>query len=146
MMTVPDPADPFRQTARLRERFACERSDGEARAELKAIWGDAINAHGVLLGSAVETVYDRDGCRVEIRIATVYGRFAFGSSFRTPTEGYGGAPSVWEEWFGTHAEARTAAIEFVLGRLPRAVDPPEEDRVERMRRAVAELSRQPSLF
>ena len=145
-MAAPSPADPIRQSARLRERFECERSDGDARAELKANWSDAINAHGVLLGSAVETVYERDGCRVEIRIVTARGRFAFGSSFRTPTEGYGGAPSVWAEWFDTHAEARTAAIEFVLGHLTRAIDPAEEDRVERMRKAVAELLRQPSPF
>ena len=145
-MTAPSPADPIRRTAGVRERYECEWSEGDARAELKAIWGDAINAHGVLLGSAAETLYDRDGCRVEIRIVTARGRFAFGSAFRTPMEGYGGSPSVWEEWFDTHAEARTAAIEFVLGRLPRAVDSPEEDRVERMRRAVAELVRQPSPF
>ena len=145
-MSAPSPADPIRRATGVHERFECERTDGEGVAKLKAVWGESVNAHGVLVGSAVETVYDRDGCRVEIRIATARGRFAFGSSFRTPTEGYGGAPSVWDEWFGTHAEARTAAIEFVLGRLPRGTDADGVDRGERMRRAVADLLRQPSLF
>ena len=145
-MSAPSPADPIRRVTGVRERFECERADGESVAQLKAIWGDAVNAHGVLVGSAVETVYDRDGCRVEIRIATAHGRFAFGSSFRTPTEGYGSAPSIRGEWFATPAEARAAAIEFVLGRLPRGTDTPDGDRIERMRRSVADLLRQPSLF
>ena len=68
-MTAPSPADPIRRTAGVRERYECEWFEGDARAELKAIWGDAVNAHGVLVGSAAEVLYDRDGCRVEIRIA-----------------------------------------------------------------------------
>ena len=145
-MSAPSPADPIRRTPGVHERFECERTDGEGVARLKAVWGEAVNAHGVLAGSAVETVYDRDDCRVEIRIATARGRFAFGSSFRTPTEGYGSAPSLRGEWFATPADARAATIEFILGQLPRAVGPPEKDRVELMRRAVADLLRQPSLF
>ena len=80
---------------------------------------------------------------------TASGVYAFGCSFRTPTQGYGGAPSVWGDLYGSHGEARTAAIEYQLKRLP-VLDCPHEHtqrhHIDRMRQAVANELRQPSLM
>jgi hypothetical protein len=143
------PTDLTRCTDDIRERYPHYWRDEQAQAELKALWGDAVNANGVFTNSPEETLYDRDGYRAAITIATANGAFAFGCSFQTPTQGYGGAPSIWEELFTSHAEARTAAIEYLLKRLPEQHYPHEENQraqLDRMRQAVADLLRQPSLF
>jgi hypothetical protein len=144
-----DPNDLIRRTDEIREHYERYWSDEQAKAELKAIWGDAINANGVLVDEQEEVIYNRDGYKAAISIGTANGLFAFGCGFQTPTQGYGGAPSIWDELFDSYAEARTAAIEYLLKRLPEPVYQHEESKqnqLDRMRQAIEDLLRQPSLF
>ncbi|WP_020472404.1 hypothetical protein [Zavarzinella formosa] len=137
------------RTDAIREKYEHYWRDEQAQAELKAIWGDAINANGVFVNAPEEILYDRDGYKAWITIGTANGLHAFGCGFQTPIEGYGNAPSIWDELFETRSEARTAAIRFLLERLPEAKHPHEHaqrEQVERMRKAVANELRQPSLF
>ena len=144
-----DPADLIRRTDEILQKHEHYWRDEDARAELKALWGDAINNCGVFLDSPTESLYDRDGYRAAISIGTANGVFAFGCGFRTPTQGYGGAPSICGDLFGSHGAARTAAIEYLLTQLPDPLSPHEENQrvqLDRMREAVGNLLSQPSLF
>jgi len=137
------------RTDEIRERYEHYWRDEQAQAELRAVWGDAINANGVFINDHEEVLYNRDGYKAEISIGTANGLFAFGCGFQTPTQGYGGSPSIWDELFNSHGEARTAAIEYLLKRLPEPMYPHEENQrpqLDRMRQAVGELLRQPSFL
>jgi hypothetical protein len=139
----------IRRTDDIREKYPHYWRDETAQAELKALWGDAVNVNGVFVNDPDEVLYNRDGCKAAIRIGTANGVFAFGCEFQTPTQGYGGAPSIWGELFPSHEAARAAAIEHLLEKLPKTFFPHEEnlrERIERMREGVADLLRQPSLF
>ncbi|WP_020471515.1 hypothetical protein [Zavarzinella formosa] len=141
--------DLIEQSDNIRENHPHYWRDEQAQAELKALWGDAINAQGVFTGREEEILYDRDGYKAVVSIGTANGVYAFGSSFETPTQGFSDAPSIWDELFETHAEARTAAIGFLLKRLPEAKFPHEHtqrEQLDRMRKAVANILRQPTLF
>ena len=143
------PTDLIGRTDDIREKHPHYWRDEVAQAELKAIWGEGINAQGVFVDSPEEVLYDRDGCKSAISIGSASGLYAFGCNFRTPTQGYGEAPSIWGDLFGSHGEARTAAIEYLLKRLPEPIYPHEEGQraqLARMRNAVADQLRQPSLL
>jgi hypothetical protein len=146
-VTAPD--ELIRRTNEIKETHPHYWRDDQAQAELAAIWGEAVNAQGVFVDSPDEVLYDRDGYRVTITIGAANGLFAFGCGFRSPTQGYGSAPSIWDDLFGSHGEARTAAIEFLLKQLPQPLYPHEEgqrSQLDRMRQSVTDLLRQPSLF
>ena len=146
---TPDPDEMARLTDEIREKYPRYWHDEQAWAELKALWGEVINANGVFFDVPDEVLYDRSGYKAVIRIGASNGFFAFGCGYSTPTQGYGGSPSIWEELFASFAEARVAAIEFLLGRLPSRFFPHEEGQrggVEQMRSAVAAHLRQTSLF
>ena len=148
-MTASDTAELVRRTDEIADKHPHYWRDEAAQAELRAIWGEGVNANGVFAHAPEEVLFDRDGYKAAITIGAARDLFAFGSSFQTPTQGYGGAPSVWEELYQSHAAARTAAIEFLLKRLPEPIYPHEEGqrgRLDRLRQAVSELLRQPSLF
>ncbi|QEL18762.1 hypothetical protein [Limnoglobus roseus] len=143
------PADLIRRTDEIREHFPHYWRDEQAQAELAAIWGEAINPQGVFVDHPNEVLYDRDGCKASISIGTAKGVFAFGCSYQTPTQGYGSAPSIWDDLFGSYSDARAAAIEFLLARLPTPEgqhEVSERVRIDRMRNAIAAPLRQPSLF
>jgi hypothetical protein len=110
--------------------------------------GEGINANGIFVDAPTEVLYDKDGHRASISIGTANGLFAFGCSFKTPTQGYGAAPSIWGELFDSHAGARTAAIECLLKQFPTPLYQHENQReqLDRMQQAIADLLRQPSLF
>jgi hypothetical protein len=148
-VTAPALDDLIRRTEDIREKYPHYWRDEQAQAELKALWVDAVNANGVFVNDPDEVLYDRDGCRAVIRIGTANGVYAFGCGFQTPTQGYGSSPSIWGELFASHAEARSAAIDYLLKRLPATFYPHEEHlrgKVERMREAIAAPLLQPSLF
>jgi hypothetical protein len=144
MMT--NPADLIRRTDDIRERYGHYWRDEQAQAELKALWGDAINDCGVFTDCPEEVLYDRDRCKASISIGGANGLFAFGSTYWTPTEGYSAAPSVLGELFDSHDAARTAAIKHLLQRIPSTDTHEQRQQVGRMQQAVSELLRQPSLF
>jgi hypothetical protein len=123
--------------------------DDQAMANLKALWSDAINENGVFINEEEEILFNRDGCKAEISIGGAHGLYAFGCSFITPTQGYGEAPSICDEFFETRDASRTAAIEHLIKHLPTKFFPNEEGqqpKVERMRAELEGLLRQPSLF
>jgi hypothetical protein len=148
-MTALETSDLTLLTAVIREKYEHYWHDKHAQAEMKALWGDAVNSNGVFVESEEETLHDRDGHQAAISISTANGVYAFGWEYRTTTQGGGSAPSVWEGLFSTHAAARAAAIECLLAKIPAdaaVVDERQDRHLGRMRHALEGLLRQPSLL
>jgi hypothetical protein len=143
------PDQRIEQTDAIREQYADWWRNEEAQQKLRQLWGDAINAYGVFVSAAEEVLYDRDGCTAEISIAAAGGMYGFGYRFMTPTQGSGSAPSIWGEFFPCYAQARIAAIDCLLKRLPKHFYLHEEGqrhRIEQMRNVLTGIVAQPSLF
>lgn len=114
-MTNRNCQDGVRRTVHLRDRPAFDwdpRSGPDARGD------GTIRVPDTLAGVA-RVRDDRAGGPVEVRLVTVRGRFAFGSSFRTPACDAESPQTTWSGWYDTPAEARAAAVAFVFA-PPRA--------------------------
>jgi hypothetical protein len=131
------------------ERYEFWWRDDEALAEMKALWGEAINKHGVFIDREEETLFNRDYCRACISIGHAHGTYAYGASMDHPTSRFGHAPSILGAFYPSREEARTAAIESLIIRIPKREHIHEEAnrlKWERMDDALKRLLRQPSLF
>jgi hypothetical protein len=149
-MTSPlTPDDILRQTAAIMNKYEDWWREDQARAELKALWGDAINDAGVFTHHEDESLYNRDGCKAEVSVGGAHGLYAFGCSFTYPTGGFGNAPSISGDLFPSRDAARTAGIEYLVKRMPKQLFAHEDthrNRIDHARAALEGLLRQPSLF
>jgi hypothetical protein len=93
----------------------------QAQVELAALWGEAINAHGVFVDFSEEVILSRKGCRASITIGGAHGVFAFGCQYQTSVEGFGYAPSIKGELFFSEGKARSAAIEELKKTKPHEI-------------------------
>ena len=148
-MTTLTPDEAIQKTNDIIERYEQYWRDEQAHAELKALWGDAINDCGVFVPHEEEILFHKDGCRASISIGSAHGCYAFGVHLDLPTEGFGHAPSIFGDLYESREAARTAAIEQIIDRLPKSGSSHEESsqhRIERLREALLGTLRQPSLF
>lgn len=141
--------DIITRTAEIRDKYEQWWRNPDAQQELKAIWGDTINDSGVFVNAEKEILFNRDGYKAEISIGSGCGLFTFGCGYQYPTGGCGSAPSIWDEMFESHGQARTAAIRYLVKKMPEKFYPHEnhlQGKMDRMRQTLLGMLNQPSLF
>ena len=94
------------QTEAIYEKYPDYLPDDDAETELNAIWGDTVNAHGVMVNSSEEKLYDKDSYRVIITIGCARGVNVFGCHFILMAS-------------GRHRQSRTSFLRQRVRREPR---------------------------
>jgi hypothetical protein len=131
-LMTPDPATVSAQVAAIKVRTPDYWRDEPGFAEVLALWGGGHNDCGVFMHGERELVAQQGQASAEVIVAqSPSGLFAFGIRFSSPISGFGYAPSIWAEPFGSREEARNAAIATLLnglGNAPRSYSLSKQNR------------------